>query len=1151
MSQTAKTSLSLQSDNKRWTKEQLAAIHHPANPIRPALVSAAAGSGKTAVLVERVIQLLVGEDGSVPVRANRIALVTYTKKAASEMKTRLEKALIVQIDELSDSSDKSSQIKIFREQLVLLEAAKITTINAFCLNLLKENAAAMGLSVGVKIASDETLKIFSNRAMEQVLEVFYELSPEDEIKQTLAFFGSKGDRELKTAILAMHTALEKLIDRDKWLSRQLWLYSNPKEYLSTIMNEYSDLLDIDKAVTLTESSLELAVGEKANALLQSDLVFFADWENAGDFPHASQSFKGEDEEIKLNRDKVKEIAKAVKEATILINDFSNAITQLSPIVKTFVKLVRLYSEKFLQIKQSYGMLDFSDTEHMCVELLRNSHSKDSGVMENEYDLIIIDEFQDINFLQYELFRLLDNKRNRLFMVGDLKQSIYKFRGGEPAIFKAVSDDPDYEVLYLSKNFRSSVQVLNAVNAIFANVMPDYDEKAKLNPPELIADHTEFEAEFCLLDEESFPGKCIEEISEQFEGTPPDDEFSGLKAEAEYTALRIKEMCDSGFEIAFKSDGKIKFRPCNYGDFAVLSRTKQSTFTFYEEAFARHSIPCVSECGKNYLKTEEVGLALDFLKIINNPYSDLSLFNVMYSPLYGFTAEELANIRLCRQQPNNDNIPLYSSLLEAERSNKTTERLPHDKITAFLKTIAHYRRIADVTSAAELIAIINGKGEFLPLMLNRHKQANIRLLSYYAEQFSTTYTDLSLSAFLAYIEELKNSKIDVKQANVSAGLHGCVRMLTIHKSKGLEFPICFIAGTNRDYFKNGKTATPLLSFYKEVGIIGNYFNADSFCRTKTLLSDYAKRLKRKQEREEEMRKLYVAATRAESKLIFTGYASEGKPNSIRENSYAAWLDGTIRRVEPLLTTPELKATDLPKTIDSNELVNDIVKTLKSEYPREVLRHIPRKLSATQVGVVSHVHETADEYDEPMVFPRNPSFYATVGEKRLSGKKRGDAYHKMLELLDFQAGDYENQMQDFKQRFTPQEFKAVNPKDICGFFDSELGRRVIRSSKIVKEYKLYTTVELADIGALGELCAFCKMEVAIHEKPFVQGIADMFFYEDGEIVLVDYKTNRNTTIERLKEDYSTQLEIYKKAIEEMTGVRVKECWIYSFERGMILC
>ncbi|MCL1903527.1 MAG: UvrD-helicase domain-containing protein [Oscillospiraceae bacterium] len=1094
---------------KTWTDEQNAAISHPSCGDKSALISAAAGSGKTAVLVERVIRLLTAQEN--PVDAARIVLVTFTRKAAFEMKERLEKALRSQ-----------PETPTIRRQLIRLEEAQITTINAFCLKLLKENAMLAELDSGFRVADDGELELLSKKAMLSVLEFFYELD-RDEVVKTLEFFSTAGrlkgekttggDSALRKAIRDLHKFTRNLPDFEEWLNEQEWLYNNPDEYYKKIVPLYERSIrdDINKAIAVIAESMSTAAYENTHKYLRAERAFFEehldDLSCNATFPGRRTPDKKEADDVKElleeNRAKTAKVKKDVMAAVGLISAFKKAVSDLCPIVKTLIKLSRVYSEYFGEIKRAERVVDFPDSEQLCLKLLQSNKSVLRRI-QNSYDIIIVDEFQDSNFLQYEIFRLLDSGRGRLFLVGDIKQSIYRFRGADSAVFNAVSEDPEYKVMYLSRNFRSSNQVIESVNNIFENIMPDYDDNARLKPERKL-DSKSYQTEVCLLNEADFP------------------DIDGITAEAEYTARRIKQMMSEGFEVFD--------RKCEWGDFAVLSSAGEKNFTVYEKVFREHSIPCVSAGGGGYLKTEEIGLALDLLTVINNPYNDLSLFNIMMSPLYGFNAEEIAVCKIGKKT-----IPLYSAVLQYRG-----KAIPKRK--AFLNSITRYRRIADISSASELIAALNADGAFLPLMNAAHKKANIRLLTYYAEAFAAANNDSGLPAFLAYIKELKNTDTDIKQANANSRNADCVRLMTIHGAKGLEFPVCFIARVNQEFNFRGEQNSGLFKFSQIAGITANSFDGSeadgSLCRFKTLHHDYEARHARELTVQEEMRKLYVAATRAECKLIFTGFVKNEKHC---ENSYLGQL--TVDSGQLTVDSGQLTVDNGQLTVDSGQLTvggqltDEMIENIKAVYPRVVLGTIPRKVTATQVGVARPLQAKA-EYDEPSIFPRNPSFH---GFRRLTGKKRGDAYHKAMELIDFSKGDYIGQLKSFEKRFTSIEYNAINHADINRFFMSKLGQRAVKSKKLVKEYKLYTEIELTDVYPDYKGASF-------PDKPFVQGIADMFFYEDGEIVLVDYKTNRNSSPEKLSNEYKGQLSVYKKAIEEMTGVRVKECLLYSFELGEI--
>ena len=1107
----------------KWTHEQHEAITRSFDKT-PILVSAAAGSGKTAVLVERVIRLLTDEEN--PIFADKIVLMTFTRKAALEMKERFEAAL-----------KSRPETPLIRKQLMRLEDAKIMTINAFCLALLRENATAVGLEAGFRVADESELELLKKEAMKKTLERFYDFE-RSEIEPVCKFFGEGSDAMLRRAIEELHKFTSNIPDAEDWLDKQLRLYDNPIDYFDEIVPDYCEAIDEDiaKAIKLTRESLNKATNPSTRSFLKDDIEFFEDCRDEYEITEklSRMNVKYEPEKtanfIRENREKVKKLREKIVSASELIPYFQFTVKNLRPVITTLVRLYQIYSQAFASVKRARKVVDFSDAEQLILQLLQERKSALRRI-QNDYDLIIVDEFQDSNFLQYEIFRLLDCDENgdsygKLFLVGDIKQSIYKFRGADSAVFDKVSRRYDYHVMYLSKNFRSSKQVVDAVNRIFEPIMPDYDENTMLKPGREI-DNSEYEPELCLFLKEKLP-KNIDETLVQ----------------ATYTAQRIKKMVSEGFVVFDRKQNRE--RKCDWGDFAVLSSTGEKTFKIYEKVFKEQGVPCVSKSGAGYFKAEEIGLALDLLMAINNPYNDLSLFNIMMSPLYSFTAEEIAVIRATRKQ-----MPLYSAALAAEKT---------EKISAFLKSIARYRRMADVNSAAELITTINSEGGFLPLVAatgtkgDSRKKANISLLTYYAEMFAKTKTDSSLTAFLSYINDLKALSVDVQQANPdgSGSTRNSVKLLTIHASKGLEFPICFLTRVHKEFVFRGDKSTSLVKFDKTAGIVADYFNESDLCRFKSLHCEYAARIAREQTIEEEKRKLYVAATRAECKLIFTGILKVNANDrvSVRENSYLAWLDGHVEINFCEFSddnAPCVNESEGASALAANECdVDAIRRNIAAVYPRKALGAIPRKLTATQVGVEHSSRITGEGLDEPSVFPRTPSFH---GLKRLTGKKRGDAYHKAMELIDFAKGDYAEQLKSIEHRFTAIEYKAINPRDIVGFFESELGKRAIKSDKegnVVKEYKLYTKIELSELGIDfdGELPA-----LETHELPLVQGIADMFFYENNEIVLVDYKTNRNTTREKLSRDYKGQLHVYKKAIEEMTGVKVKECLLYSFELGEI--
>ena len=515
---------------------------------------------------------------------------------------------------------------------------------------------------------------------------------------------------------------------------------------------------------------------------------------------------------------------------------------------------------------------------------------------------------------------------------------------------------------------------------------------------------------------------------------------------------------------------------------------------------------------------------------------MALLNLLMSPLYGFSADDIAEIRKIGV-----NKPLFDNLESYVKTEKSTEAF--QKAKSFLEEHGRRASCAKNFGACKLIRQIYNEGGFNPLVAGSGMPAktmiNIRLLLHYSQALKGMTRD-SLSGLIKLLEGKAGGAV-LEEARYSGEGEKKVKLMTIHASKGLEFPVCFVARTHSRF--NLRENYSDIIFNSEIGFAMRYIITEISTRCDTLPHVKAKEINQKAAVSEEIRKLYVACTRARDKLILTGIVNNEK---IPENSFLVRLMNTeIEKVfiKVSETTNDILKKDSRQKSKINEK-QEIIGAIKRTYHREELTKIPRRLTATQVFVkddIALMSSPIDEYrDEPTIFPRTPSF---MGAGKLTGKKRGDAYHKMMELIEF-GGDYEAQINENKNRFTEEEFAAIEPQKIIEFFNSPLGRRAAASPKVHKEFKLCTEVTLAELGYPEEL------DVKFGEKPLIQGIADMFFYENGEIILADYKTNRNTTREKLTEQYKGQLDIYARAIEEMTGDRVAEKWVYSFELGGIL-
>jgi ATP-dependent helicase/nuclease subunit A len=1011
----------------KWSDEQKKAIEFSTEKSGSAIVSAAAGSGKTAMLVERIVRLLTCEKNRIS--ADRIVAVTFTNDAAGELKTRLETAI--------NALPKSPWLQ---EQLINLEVANICTISSFCLQILRDFAEEAGLKSDFRICEGKEAERLSILSLDFALERLYDgirfsLEERNILKKIT---GEAGDSKLGAAVFKLHKEYIKQPFPREWLEEISALYLSKYGFNDLIEDEKKQPKINKKDITISEG---------------------------------------------------------------LLADFDFVKKMQSPQVQLLKRLFEVYRDRFYELKMENNCVEFSDAEQLVLQILQNKNIAEK-ICESIYE-IIVDEFQDSNLLQYEIFKKLSRDGKNMFFVGDVKQSIYRFRNADPRVFSSVTEDGNYTLLALNKNFRSSQEIINSVNEIFEKNMTkemggvDYNADTKLIFGLSTIARNDNTTELVIVENAENP----------------------KKAEANYIANRIREMVKSGFKITEKNG---ELRACNYGDFAILVSGLSTVENEFGTAFEARDIPFDKQKSGDYAEVAEVKIITALLTIIERPFEDMELLTVLMSPLYNFTAAEIANMR-----KSGVNKPLF-------------ENLKMNNAAGFLRDFKRWSAYLKDAGACKLVRLIYNEGVFFPLVAtskNPEKTLiNIRLLLHY----STSLKSLTRDTLSGLVGVLKGSSGAVlEEARYSADDEkGKVKLMTIHASKGLEFPICFVARTNSRFVLRENYSDIIVN--DKIGLAMRYIVPETRTRVDTLIHKKAREYNEKAAISEEIRKLYVACTRARDKLILTAAMKAEKPE---KKSYFNWLLQTeIEKTTIQASEIEEKTAEKEIRIVHEKGAEKIIEATRKTYSREALTTIPRRFTATQIGDGNAQFSALDEtQDEPTVFPRSASF---MGDRKLTGKKRGDAYHKMMELLDFKNADIGGQIQNFKSYFTEEEFIAIEPEKIKMFFNSKLGRRACASEKVQKEYKLCTEISLSELGYSREFDALYE-----EEKPLVQGIADMFFYEDEEIILVDYKTNKNTSSAKLIEMYEKQLEIYARAISEMTGINVREKWIYSFEHGGI--
>ena len=1107
----------------KWTKEQEYAINYRDGA---AIVSAAAGSGKTAVLVERVMRLILNEKN--PVNADEIVITTFTQKAAAELKARLSAALLKALSENPESV-------FLREQSLRLNDASISTISSFCLDLIKRNSAALRISPEFSILDESEEKLILSKALDSIMEQFCEKGDREERERLYDWYGDEDDLGIAEIVEKMYRFSRNLISPGEYFGKWLSYYKNPKSYTENIGEIYFDTHIADAARKLSDiaediyDAAEDADYDKAKAFAAeigaaADIFVGVAGESLAEkldtavkikIPSTPRKTKSFDSAlIKECRDSFVRIWDDILEKGSLYVKCERDIEACYPVLKTLISLTKALDGEYAERKAAVNKYDFSDIEIMTLRLLRDEKGEPTpaarAIAESTAE-IIVDEFQDSNDIQYEIFRLISKNKKNLYFVGDIKQSIYRFRGANPLVFSRLTKDPDFTVINLNRNFRSNDKVISAVNSIFTGQMTEelgdvnYDESCALVQGNMsYKSGDEHKAELIVL-----MGESAEDAREK---------------EAAYISCRILDMMEKGYEIT-EGEGK---RPCRFGDFAVLMGRYSANIHIYKKVFDSYGIPYEAKEESGFTDYSEVKCALSFLKIIDNPYKDKELTEVMMRPPYMFTVDEMAKIKLSGGIKHKF---LYTGLCK--------EALTNEKCSCFLAELKELRDYSGENTVENLVRRIYEESDFSTAIISspdgRKRDENLKLLIHYASVFSENGGG-SLSDFISFMDSIREKEVKLTRPQDSRFSQHRIKLMTVHGSKGLEFPVCFVANLSNE-MKNRENRYICLDPDKGIGM--RVIDRENMLQSDTLSYDIVSAENRRLERSEEMRLLYVAATRAKEKLIFTAPRPK---NAKAEDMHYKWVSRSAEENDDIFEVRVIENfSPGDKKADISENAEKTVIKPFTEYGYQPFTLIPSKVTATQIGVKS-VDDFAVKSDKISRFLRTPSFLKEEERGKLSGKKKGDAYHKAMELLDFSGSTSQLDSLFEKGKLTAIERDSISDEEISAFLGSSLCKRAVSSGKIRREFPIFCEYDPKLWGDFG-VSGWDKGE----ERPFVQGIADMFFVEEGEIVLVDYKTNVNVTPKELIEEYKGQLSVYKTALEEMTGMRVKECFLYSFSLG----
>lgn len=1175
--------------SRQWTKQQHNAIYATDGSV---LVSAAAGSGKTAVLVERVIKMITRED--CPLDVDRLLIVTFTRAAAAEMRERIALAL----DSLLDKDPYNAHLL---RQKQLLYSANISTIDSFCSNIVREYFHCLDISRDFRIADTSELDILSAQALEIAFEKFYKADNGDFIRLIDAFASKNGDEKLRQTVLKIAEFLSTQPFPNQWLDNMLQNYTQMPVadtiWGKIIINNF--LSAIEYAESLTQSSLErIKEDEKLESALSEklsdDFAFLCtlkqkmnncSWNETAAFiqsyaPGRLSTPRGyKDNPIKLsvssNRDEVKSTIKKLQSGfSWNESEIHQEIAELFDLVSTLFELVKSYMEEYAELKNKKNILSFADIESLAVKLLaapddENGYIKTTQAEEisNRFDAVMVDEFQDVNDIQDLIFKCVSKNEENLFVVGDVKQSIYGFRQAKPEIFinrknqynKFNSDEPNYPVtIILDKNFRSRREVCNAVNFIFKNLMTedtakmDYTEEEYLNVGAIYPPSADCSFEIALIEKNSFDGYDSDEI------------------EAYYIADKIHKMIADGYQIAESGI----MRPATYGDFAVIMRSPGTKAMKYVNTLISCGIPAYSETKESFFDALEIKIMLNLLRVIDNPTLDIPLLSVMCSPIYGFTPDELAILRA-----DNRRTSLYFAVKQYAKINPKAEQ--------FIKELDSMREFSYICSVDELISHIYELTSFKAISLavsgNELTVKNLNLLRDYARTYEANGYK-ALSDFISFIDKLVANGTSLSASVMGEGTDiNSVRVLSIHASKGLEYPVCFIADTAHQFNKSDLKSDILIDSHAGLGIrkksgLLKYGTFPHFAVGIELEEN---------EIAEELRVLYVALTRAKEKLIVVSSQRDTDkylnklyskltldryimPYSVSGcSSISDWiclcalahpsLNALKQQMIPsalmlehnddlldwnfnIITSENFKfelfdvsarqfsSDSVDFAPDNFDYAKLLQKNLDFKYINSDILNLPQKVTASNIA-----HEQNNDYFEKIL--SKPSF---IKDEASSSVERGTAHHKLLQFCDFKSA--QNNIDDEIARLvslnilTQDQADCIDKAAVSEFFKSNLMQRIINSPLVMREERF--TAKLKPSLVFDEY-----RDITTDKKVIIQGAVDLAFEEKGELVIVDYKTDRVGDIQKLKFLYSKQLMLYKEALEQSAEMTVKECILYS--------
>lgn len=1219
----------------KWTEEQQKAIETRKCNL---LIAAAAGSGKTAVLVERIIRIITNEES--PVDIDRLLVVTFTSAAASEMRERIASAITKALEKIPNSRN-------LQKQLTLLSRANITTMHSFCLDVIKNNFHIIDLDPAFRILDETEGMLLRSEVLEELFEDKYENDDKEFLDLVEAYSDSKSDDKLKDIVLDLY----KFSMSGPWPQR--WLRDKSEEFnISTIeeldksswMKVFIEnlVIELQGLISMEEKALELC-GETSGlepyidtfrydiTMLQMiyehlgtgveniyNRLSSASFSKLKTVRKANVSDENVQSRVKAIRDDVKKKINKLRDEIFSMtpDEMLHSVKASYPYMKTLSNLVIEFQDKFSNAKKERGALDFNDLEHLCLKILT---SENSGVADNfkEYfDEVLVDEYQDSNAVQEAIIDLVSRKYSdnpNVFMVGDVKQSIYRFRQAKPELFlekyNTYSKEQGKNIkIQLYKNFRSRDEVIKGVNYIFKEIMSrvvgelEYTDEEALN---LGASYREAEEdnyvvggkiELNILDKST-------EVEEEIL-IDEEEDLGAINLEARIVANRIKELLSNKDGKVFKvlDKGTGEYRPVTYKDIVILLRATKNWSEVFLDELGAEGIPVYADTGSGYFESIEIRTIMSLLKVIDNPMQDIPLIALLRSPIMSFSAEDLTNIRLIDKDKY-----FYENIISISNEEFDCEKELVEKCNIFLERLNVWRKKSIYTPIDEFIWYLytdTAYYGYVGAMPNGVlRQANLRILFQRAKQYEQT-SFKGLFNFINFINKLRKSSGDMGSAKVLGENEDVVRIMSIHKSKGLEFPVVFVCGSGKQF--NLMDLNNNILYHEELGFGPELVDLDKRVSYPTLPKEAIKQRIRLETLSEEVRILYVAFTRAKEKLIITGAVNGLEkwitkccnaaaldkdiilPSEVlKGKSYLDWIgmsickhrDGESLRelvgandisIKDDLSTWSVKTwtksdlivdkknSDVDEINEENLLINfdcssvdkEIERRLDFRYKFRESTLIKSNFSVSELKKKNFeqvpVIDTEELFKEDICNIK-PKFLQE--ERGLTGAEKGTAMHFVMQKVDLSrvntVEEIKEQLKEFvdMELLSKEEYKVISPYKIKKFFVSKLGERMLRAynrgDRVYRELPFYTEIDVHRIDT------DLPKEVE-GDKVRLQGVIDSFFYEEGEVILLDYKTDyvEQGNEEELINKYKMQIQYYKEALEKITKTKIKECYLYSF-------